>query len=181
MSHWQDGREPIPVPAECVEHCRETADHQQLVSDYAAIGTPAEWARRCGEANGHDPEYWEAVGMLVTVGTRKLDTTSLALRGFRRLCPTATAGAFWIFKHTEHSSHATVYTELLCCLPCGPDSSNFRDWEEFAENSLVQVSNDLARDFAYRWKGKGKGKGATTGNSSPYAASSGVRQVEGNS
>ena len=182
MSLWRDGREPIPVPAECVEHCRETADHQQLVSDYAAIGTPAEWARRCGEANGHDPEYWEAVGMLVTVGTRKLDTTSLALRGFRRLCPTATAGAFWIFKHTEHSSHATVYTELLCCLPCGPDSSNRRDWEEFAEMSLVHVSDNLARYVAARqWKGKGKGKGATTSNSSPYAASSGVRQVEGNS
>ena len=47
--------------------------------------------------------------------------------------------------------------------------------------SLVHVSDNLARDFAYRWKGKGKGKGATTGNSSPYAASSGVRQVEGNS
>ena len=119
--------------------------------------------------------------MLVTVGTRKLDTTSLALRGFRRLCPDATAAAFWIFRHTDHHSHNKVYAELLCCLPAGPDSSNFRDWEEFAENSLVHVSDNLARDFAYRWKGKGKGKGATTGNSSPYAASSGVRQVEGNS
>ena len=120
--------------------------------------------------------------MLVIVGTRKLDTTSLALRGFRRLCPTATAGAFWIFKHTEHSSHATVYTELLCCLPCGPDNSNRCCWEEFAEMSWVHVSDNLARYVAARqWKGKGKGKGATTSNSSPYAASSGVRQVEGNS
>ena len=120
--------------------------------------------------------------MLVTVGTRKLDTTSLALRGFRRLCPDATAAGFWIFRHTEHHSHAKVYTELLCCLPAGPDSSNFRDWEEFAEMSLVHVSDNLARYFAARqWKGKGKGKGATTGNSSPYGASSGVRQVEGNS
>ncbi len=97
--------------------------------------------------------------MLVTVGTRKLHTASLALKGFRRLCPTATDGAFWIFKHTEHSSHATVYTELLCCLPC-PNSGNSRDWKEFAKMSLVHVLDNLARYVAARQrKGKGKGKG----------------------
>ena len=152
-----------------------------MVSDYAAVGSPAEWARRCGEAIGHDPKTWEAIEVLVTFGTRKLDTTSVALRGFRRLCPTATAAAFWIFRHTEHSSDDKVYQELLRCLQAGPDSENFRDSEEFAENSLVHVSDTLAMDFAYRMKGSGKGKGATTGNSSPHAASSEVRQVEGNS
>ena len=181
MSLWQNGREPIQVPAECVEHFGEPPDHQQMVSDYAAIGSPTEWARRCGEAVGDDPKTWGAIDLLLVLGTRKSDTTNDALRGFRRLCPTATAAAFWIFRHTEHSSDDKVYQELLRCLPAGPDSENFRDWEEFAENSLVHVSDNLARDFAYRWKGKGKGKGATTGNSSPYAASSGVRQVEGNS
>jgi hypothetical protein len=181
MSLWRNGEEAIQVPIECVVNFGKQPDHQKLVSDYAAIGSAAEWARRCGEAVRDDPQTWEAVAMLLDLGTRKSNATSLALMGFRRLCPDATAAAFWIFRHTDHHSHNKVYAELLCCLPAGPDSDNFRDWEEFAENSLVQVSNGLARDFAYRWKGKGKGKGATTGNSSPYAASSGVRQVEGNS
>ena len=171
----------MPVTAQCVEHVGEPADHQQLVSDYAAIGSPAEWARRCGEANGHDRTWWEAVANLVTLGTRKLDTTSLALRGFRRLCPRATAGAFWIFRHTEHHSNDKLYIELLKCLPCGPDTSRFGDWEEFAEMSVVHVEKALAKDVAYWMKGSGRGKGATTGNSSPVAASSEVRQVEGNS
>ena len=182
MSLWRNGGEPIQVPAECVEHFGEPPDHQQMVSDYAAIGSPSEWARRCGEAIGHDPKTWEAIAVLLVLGTRNSDTTSDALRGFRRLCPDATAAAFWIFRHTDHHSHNKVYAELLCCLPAGPDGSNFRDWEEFAENSLVHVSDNLARYVAARlWKGKGKGKGATTSNSSPYGASSGVRQVEGNS
>ena len=181
MSLWRNGEEAIQVDIECVDHFGERPDYEKLVSDYAAIGSSAGWARRYGEAVRDDPQTWEAVAMLLDLGTRKSNATSLELRGFRRLCPGATAAAFWIFNHTEHHIHAKVYTELLCCLPAGPDSDNFRDWEEFAENSLVHVSDNLARDFAYRWKGKGKGKGATTGNSSPYAASSGVRQVEGNS
>ena len=181
MSLWRNGREPIQVPAECVEHFGEPPDHQQMVRDYAAIGSPTEWARRCGEAVGDDPKTWGAIDLLLVLGTRKSDTTNGALRGFRRLCPTATAAAFWIFRHTEHSRDDKVYQELLRCLPAGPDSENFRDWEEFAENSLVHVSDTLAMDVAYMMKGSGKGKGATTGNSSPHAASSEVRQVEGNS
>ncbi len=171
----------MPVAAEGVEHFGEPADHQQLVSDYAATGSPAEWARRCGEAAGHDCTWWEAVANLVTLGTRKLDTTSLALREFRRLCPTATAGAFWIFRQTRLHNHEKVYIELLKCLPCGPDTSRFGDWEEFAEMSVIHVDKALAKDVAYWMKGSGKGKGATTRNSSPVAASSEVRQVEGNS
>ena len=153
MSLWRNGEEAIQVPIECVVNFGKQPDHQKLVSDYAAIGSAAEWARRCGEAVRDDPQTWEAVAMLLDLGTRKSNATSLALRGFRRLRPDATAAAFGIFRHTEHSSHATVYTELLCCLPCGPDSSNFRDWEEFAEMSLVHVSDNLARYFAARqWR-----------------------------
>jgi hypothetical protein len=181
MSLWRNGKEPIQVPIECCCHFVQRQDHQKLVRDYATIGSAAEWARRCGEAVGDDQKTWEAIAELLDLGTRKSDTTSLALQGFRRLCPTATAAAFWIFRHTDHSSHNKVYAELLCCLPAGPDSENLRDWEEFAKNSLVHVSKTLAMDFAYKMKGKGKGKGATTGRSSPYAASSEVRQVEGNS
>ena len=151
-----------------------------MVSDYAAIGSPAEWARRCGEAVGDDPKTWGAIAELLVLGTRNSDTTSDARRGFRRLCPTATAAAFWIFRHTGHSSDDKDQ-ELLRCLPAGPDSEKSRDWEEFAENSLVHVSDTLAMDVAYRMKGSDNGKGATTGNSSPHAASSEVRQVEGNS
>jgi hypothetical protein len=183
MSLWRNGEEAKQVPIECVVQSGEPPDHQQLVSGYAAIGSAEEWARRCGEAACDDPQTWEAVAMLLVVGTRKYNATSLALGGFRRLCPDATAAAFWIFCHTDHHSHNKVYAELLICLAAGPDSRNFRDWEEFAEKSLEHVSDNLAREFAYMWKGKvkGKGKGATTSNSSPYAASSGVRHVDGNS
>ena len=95
MSLWQNGREPIQVPAECVEHFGEPPGHHQLVSDYAAIGSPADWARRCGEAVGDDQKTWEAIAMLLELGTGKSETTSLALKGFRRLCPTATGGTYW--------------------------------------------------------------------------------------
>ena len=173
--------EPMQVPAELVEHFGEPPDHQKMIADFAAIGGPTEWARRCGEKVGDDPKTWGAVAELIVLGTRRCDTNGDALRGLRRLCPRATPAEFWIFRHTDHHSHNKVYAELLICLAAGPDSRNFRDWEEFAEKSLEHVSDNLAREFAYRWKGKGKGKGATTGNSSPYAASSGVRQVEGNS
>ena len=129
MSLWRNGEEAIQVDIECVDHFGERPDYEKLVSDYAAIGSAAEWARRCGEAVRDDPQTWEAVAMLLDLGTRKSNATSLALMGFRRLCPDATAAAFWIFRHTDHHSHNKVYAELLCCLPAGPDSSNFRDWE----------------------------------------------------
>ena len=182
MSLWRNGEEATQVPIECLVHFGEPPHHQQLASGYAAIGSAEEWARRCGEAAGDDPQTWEAVAVLLDVGTRKYNDTSLALSGLRRFCPDATAAAFWIFCHTDHHSDNKVYAELLICLAAGPDTSNCREWEEFAEKSLEHVSDYLAREFAYMWKGKvkGKGKGATIRNSSPYAASSGVRRVDGN-
>ena len=175
MSLWRNGEISIQIPIESVECLVRRQEHQKLVSDYAAIGSAAEWARRCGEAVGDDQKYWGAIAEMLDLGTRKSDTTSLALQGFRRLCPTATAAAFWIFCHTDHSSHNKVYAELLCCLAAGPaDTEDLREYEEFAQNSLVHVSTILERDFAYKMKGKGKGKGASRGNSSPYGASSGV-------
>ena len=158
--------DPMPDTAQSLEHDRETEDLQQLVSDYAAIGSPEEWARRCAEPHGHDRTWWEAVANLVTLGTRKLEDTSLELAGFRRLCPRATPATFWIFWHTEYHTNDKLYIELLKCLPCGPDTSRFGDWEEFAKMSVVHVEKALAKDVAYWMKGSGKGKGATTGNSS---------------
>ena len=50
MSLWRNGEEAIQVPIEFVVHFGEQPDHQKLVSDCAAIGNAAEWARRSGEA-----------------------------------------------------------------------------------------------------------------------------------
>ena len=173
--------EPMQVPAERVEHFGEPPDHQKMIADFAAIGGPTEWARRCGEKVGDDRPTWGAVAELLVLGTRSCDTNGDALRGFRKICPTATPAAFWIFRHTDRSSDDKVYRELLMCFEACRDGENFRDLEKFAESSLVHVSQTLAMDVAYMMKGSGKGKGATTGNSSPHAASSEVRQVEGNS
>ena len=172
MTLWRDGREPIPVTAECVEHFGEPPDHQQLVSDYAAIGSPEEWARRCAEPHGHDRTWWEAVANLVSLGTRMMEDDSLELAGFRRLCPRATPATFWIFSHTEHHTNDKLYLELLKCLPCGPDTSRFGDWEEFAKMSVVHVEKALAKDVAYWMKGSGKGKGATSGSGKGKGATS---------
>jgi hypothetical protein len=154
-------REPMPDSARCVDHVGEPADHQQLVNDFAAIGSPAEWARRCGEAHGHDRTCWEAVANLVTLGTRKLDRTSLELTGFRRAFPDTSAGTFWIFWHTETNTNDKLYNALVHCLPCGPDTSRFGNWKEFAEMSVAHVEKTLFEDLEFPMKGSGKGKGAT--------------------
>ena len=169
----------MPATGECVDHFGDSSEFQQLVSDYAAIGSPAEWARRCGEAHGHDETYWEAVGNLVTLGTRKFDTTWPELRAFRRVCPEATAGAFWIFRFTQLWSNDRLYIALLTCLPGGPDSSRRSDWEHFSEISVAFVSDTLAKDVAHWIKGSGKGKSANPGKASAVSASSAVRQAGG--
>jgi hypothetical protein len=140
-----------------------------------------EWARRCGEKVGDGPETWGAVAELLVLGTRRCDTNGDALRGFRRICPTATPTTFWIFRQTDRSCDDKVYRELLMCLEACPHGENFCDLEKFVESSLLHVSRTLAMDVEYMMKGCGKGKGATTGKCSPHAASSEVRQVEGNS
>jgi len=175
------GSEPMLVPAERVEHIGEPPDHQKMITDFATIVGPMEWARRCGEKVGDDRETWGAVAELLVLGTRRCDTNGDALRGIRRICPTATPTTFWIFRHTERSCDDWVYRELLMCLEACPHSENLVELEKFAENSLRHVSRTLAMDVEYMMKGSGKGKGATTGNSSPHAASSEVRHVEDNS
>ena len=170
----------MQVPAELVEHFGEPPDHQKMIADFAAIGGPTEWARRCGEKVGDDPKTWGAVAELIVLGTRRCDTNEDALRGLRRLCPRATPAEFWIFRHTDRHSDDQVYRELVMCFEACRDGEIFRDLEMFAERSLVHVSQTLAMDVAYMMKGQGKGK-PSTGNSSPHAASSEVRQVEGNS
>ena len=175
------GSEPMLVPAEGVEHIGDPPDHQKMITDFATIVGPMEWARRCGEKVGDDRETWGAVAELLVLGTRRCDTNGDALRGIRRICPTATPTTFWIFRHTERSCDDKVYRELLMCLEACPHSENLVELEKFAEKSLRHVSRTLAMDVEYMMKGSGKGKGATTGNSSPHAASSEVRHVEDNS
>ncbi len=94
MSLWRNSEEAIQVDIECIDHFGGRPDNEKLVSDCAAIGSAAEWARCCGEAVRDDPQTWEAVEKLLNLGTRKSNANSLALRGFRRLCPDATAAAF---------------------------------------------------------------------------------------
>ena len=156
----------MPATGECVDHFGDSSEFQQLVSDYAAIGSPAEWARRCGEARGHDRTCWEAVANLVTLGTGQLDRTSLELNVFLAGFPDTSAGTFWIFWHTASTSNAKLYDALVHCLPCGPDTSRFGNWKEFAEMSVAHVEKTLFEDLVFPMKGSGKGKGATTGNSS---------------
>ena len=175
-----NGSEPMHVPAERVEHFGEPPDHQKMVADFATIVGPMEWARRCGEKVGDDMENWGAVAELLVLGTRRCDTNGDALRGFRRICPTATPTTFWIFRHTDRGCDDKVYRELLMCLEACPHGVNLCELEDFAASSLLHVSRTLAMDVEYMMKGSGKGKGATTGNSSPHAASSEVRKVEGN-
>ena len=145
-----------------LDHVREPADHHELAKDYAAIGSPAEWARRCGEARGHDRTLWEAVANLVTHGTGQLDRTSLELLLFREGVPDTSAGTFWIFWHTASNSNAKLYDALVHCLPCGPDTSRFGNWKEFAEMSVAHVEKTLFEDLVFPMKGSGKRKGATT-------------------
>ena len=169
------------VPPERVEHTGEAPTHQKMIADFATIVGPMAWARRCGEKVGDDPEIWGAVAELLILGTRSCDPNGAVLGGIRRICPTATPTTFWIFRHTERSCDDKVYQELLMCLEACPHSENLVELEKFAEKSLRHVSRTLAMDVEYMMKGSGKGKGATTGNSSPHAASSEVRHVEGNS
>ena len=175
------GSEPMLVPAERVEHIGEPPDHQKMITDFATIVGPMEWARRCGEKVGDDRETWGAVAELLVLGTRRCDTNGDALRGIRRICPTATPTTFWIFRHTERSCDDKVYRELLMCLEACPHSENLVELEKFAESSLRHVSRTLAMDDEYKMKGGGKGKGASKSNCPHRTASNEAGQVEGNS
>jgi len=169
------------VPPERVEHTGEAPTHQKMIADFATIVGPMEWARRCGEKVGDDPEIWGAVAELLILGTRSCDPNGAVLGGIRRICPTATPTTFWIFRHTDQSCDDKVYRELFNCLEACPHGENLVELEEFAEKSLRHVSRTLAMDDEYKMKAGGKGKGASKSNCPHRTASNEAGQVEGNS
>ena len=139
------GGEPILVPPEQVRHFEEPPSHFQMIADFATIGSPMEWACRCGEKVGHDSGTWMAVTELLIFGTRRFDPNSEALRGFRRLCPTADRTMHWIFRHTHHSRDDMVYQELCNCIMAYPYCESELSKEDFAVWALQHVAAGLAR------------------------------------
>ena len=175
------GGEPILVPPERVEHFGEAPSHEKMIADFATIVGPMEWACRCGEKVGDDPEIWGAVAELLILGTRSCDPNGAALGGLRRICPTATPTTFWIFRHTDHGCNDKVYKLLFNCLEACPHGENLVELEEFAVKSLRHVSRTLAMDAEHNMNGCYEGKGASKSKGPHRTASSEAAQVEGNS
>ena len=175
------GGEPILVPPEQVQHFEEPQSDSQMIADFANIGTPFEWARRCGERVGHDEDTWLGVAMLLTAGTKRFDPNSESLRGFRRLCPTADHTTFWIFRHTHHSRDDMVYQELCNCIMAYPGCASALSKEDFAVKALQHVAEGLARVDDDIMRMSFKGKGVSKGKTPHSTASSDSVQVEGKS
>ena len=175
------GGEPILVPPEQVQHFEEPPSHSQMIADFANIGTPSEWARRCGEKVGHDEDTWLGVAMLLIAGTKRFDPNSESLRGFRRLCPTADHTTFWIFRHTHHSRDDMVYQELCNCIMAYPGCASELSKEDFAVKALQHVAEGLARVDDDIMRMSFKGKGVSKGKTPHSTASSDSVQVEGKS
>ncbi len=102
------GGEPILVVPERVEHFGEAPSHEKMIADFATIVSSMEWACRCGEKVGDDPEIWGAVAELLILGTRSCDPNGAVLGGLRRICHTAAPTTSSLFRHTDHSCNDKV-------------------------------------------------------------------------
>ena len=153
------GGPPILVPADRVTNC-EAQTHQQTAADFATIGSPMDWARRCGEEAEDDPEIWGDVSEMLILGTRRSVHNSDALSGFQQICPTATVATWWIFKHSENIGHAKLYKKLFKCCQARPSTTDILQLEDFARRSLEHVAKDLSLDAGSIMNSFYKGKDA---------------------
>ena len=177
--------DPFIVPAVRVEHFGEAPSHEKMASDFATIVSPEHWARRCGEKMGDDLEIWGAVAEVLILGTRRSDPNDVALKEFRRICPTTTPTTYWIFRRTDIISNDDLYRRLFRCLEaCSQDASRLQV-EDFAVRSLRHVSQELdmdARDImnvAFADKGAGKDQCPRRTASSTAAQGEGKSQGKG--
>ena len=178
------GGPPILVPADRVTNFGEAQTHQQMAADFATIGSPMDWARRCGEKAGDDPEIWGDVTEMLILGTRRSDHNSVALSGFQQICPTATVATWWIFKHTENIGDAKLYNRLFNCCQARPRTKDILELETFADKSLRHVSRDLSMDaesiMNSFYKGKGAGKSQCPHRTASRTAAQGEGKSQGN-
>ena len=139
-------REIFEVPLEELHHFGSPPTHEDMVREFALIGSAEAWAKRCGEQLQHGEQVWKAVSELIILGTQHTDANDLELRGMQMLFPTATAATWWIFCRSEFCGDVGLYHELFMMLEAAPRDPTQRQRETFSRGVLRAVSDKLGME-----------------------------------
>ena len=152
--------------------------HEQFTQDYEAIGTPEDWALKCGSKIGHDRKTCQAIAELVVRGTATMPADEEFELVIKAL-PGAVRSSWWIFVHAEEIGDDELYAMLFKNMALGFSTGDGVSADRSAYFLLKAIEMEVGKEVHLRLvahlqaKGGGKQGGKGSGPANPTAKGGG--------
>ena len=162
---------------------------EEVFEDFRAIGTPEDWAVKCGGRRGHDRATCLAVANLIVRGSEHMPKNPPKFAFIIEQFPTAQPGALWILDTSGHIGDDALYDHLFTNLGLPQMAATSEVSAERGAYYLltaieITVRNQREKDlWAALMTGKGGGKqgGSGSGPANPTAKGRGkAKEQKGN-
>ena len=153
--------------------------HEQFTEDYRAVGTPEDWALKCGRKIGHDRKTCQAIAELVVRGTAKMPETDEEFELVKMTLPGAVRSSWWIFATSSEIGDDALYAMLFKKMELGFVTGDGVSADDSAYSVLEAIENDVKKEehlvlvAHLQAKGGGKQGGKGSGPANPTAKGGG--------
>jgi hypothetical protein len=152
---------------------------EKFTEDYRAVGTPEDWALKCGSKIGHDRKTCQAIAELVVRGTAKMPETDEEFELVKMTLPGAVRSSWWIFAQSSEIGDDALYAILFKNMALGfltGDGVSADDNAYFLLKAIeieVEKVEHLLAVAHLQAKGGGKQGGKGSGPANPTAKGGG--------
>ena len=161
---------------------------EKVFEDFRAIGTPEDWAVKCGGRRGHDRATCLAVANLIVRGSEHMPKNPPKFEFIIEQFPTAQPGALWVLDTSGHIGDDALYDHLFTNLGLPQMAATSEVSAERGAYYLltaieITVRNQREKDLWALLTGKGGGKqgGSGSGPANPTAKGRGkAKEQKGN-
>lgn len=152
--------------------------HERFTQDYEAIGTPEDWALKCGSKIGHDPKTCQAIAELVVRGTATMPADE-QFEGVIEVLPGAVRSSWWIFAQSgaigDDELYAMLFKNMALVFLTGDGVSADRSAYILLTAIEIEVGKEVHLRTVAHFQAKGGGKqgGKGSGPANPTAKGGG--------
>ena len=153
--------------------------HEQFTEDYRAVGTPEDWALKCGRKIGHDRKTCQAIAELVVRGTAKMPETDEQFELVKMTLPGAVRSSWWIFAQSSEIGDDELYAMLFKKMAQGSLTGDGVSADQSAYLLLKAIEIEVEKEELLlaaahlQAKGGGKQGGKGSGPANPTAKGGG--------
>ena len=153
--------------------------HEQFTEDYRAVGTPEDWALKCGRKIGHDRKTCQAIAELVVRGTAKMPETDEEFELVKMTLPGTVRSSWWIFEKSSENGDDALYAMLFKNMALVSLTGDGVSADRSAYILLTAIEIEVGKEVHLRTvahfqaKGGGKQGGKGSGPANPTAKGGG--------